>query len=129
MAAHLDLSRRERQIMDVLFKLGKATAAEILEELADPPSNSAVRAHLRTLEEKGHVRHEAKDLRYIYMPVLKTEKARRGAMRHLVDTFFSGSPGQAMAALLGEGAEKLTHDDLDRLQAMIDEARSKGGRP
>jgi predicted transcriptional regulator len=129
MAAHLDLSRRERQIMDVLFKLGKATAAEILEGLADPPSNSAVRAHLRTLEEKGHVRHEAKDLRYVYMPVVKTEKARRGAMRHLVDTFFSGSPGQAVAALLGEGAEKLTHADLDRLQAMIEEARNKGGRP
>jgi predicted transcriptional regulator len=128
MAAHLDLSRRERQIMDVLFKLERATATEIQQALADPPSNSAVRAHLRTLEEKGHVRHEAEDLRYVYAPVVKTEKARKSALKHLVETFFSGSPGQAVAALLGDGAEKLSADDLDRLQRLIDQARRKGGR-
>lgn len=126
MAAHLDLSRRERQIMTVLFKLGRATAAEIQQALDDPPSNSAVRAHLRTLEQKGHVRHEAEDLRYVYRPVVKTEKARKSAWKHLVDTFFSGSHGHAIAAFLGEGAEKLSQDELDRLQALIDEARRKG---
>jgi predicted transcriptional regulator len=128
MAAHLDLSRRERQIMDVLFKLGRATATEIQQALSDPPSNSAVRAHLRTLEEKGHVRHEAEDLRYVYAPVVKTEKARSSALRHLVDTFFSGSPGQAMAALLGDGAGKLSEEDLNRLQALIEDARRNGGQ-
>jgi predicted transcriptional regulator len=128
MAAHLDLSRRERQIMDVLFKLERATATEIQQALADPPSNSAVRAHLRTLEEKGHIRHEAEDLRYVYMPVVKAEKARTSALKHLVDTFFSGSPGRAVAALLGEGAEKLTSEDLDRLQLLIERAKRNGGR-
>ena len=123
---HHQLSRRERQIMDVLFRLGRATAAAILREIPDPPSYSAVRAHLRTLEEKGHVRHEAEDLRYVYLPVLRPEQARRSAMRHFVDTFFAGSPAEAAAALLDQRSTRLTQQDIDRLTALIDEARKDG---
>ena len=94
------LSRRERQIMDVLYRMGRATAAEILENIPDPPGYSAVRAMLRVLEEKKHIRHEEKDLRYVFMPVVTRDKARRSAVRHLLDTFFDGSPEQAVATLL-----------------------------
>jgi predicted transcriptional regulator len=125
--AQLHLSRRERQIMDVLFKMERATAAEIQAAMPDPPSYSAVRAHLRTLEEKGHIRHEAEELRYVYTPVQKPERARKSALRHLVDTFFGGSPGEAAAALLGNEREKLAADELDRLQEILDEARKRGG--
>jgi len=120
------LSRRERQIMDVLYRKGRATAAEILEELPEPPSNSAVRAMLRTLEEKKHVRHQAEDLRYIYMPVVPREKARRSAVAHLVETFFDGSAEQAVATLLRVSSADLTPEDFDRLAALIEEARKEG---
>src|SRR5579875_3392984 len=98
------LSRRERQIMDLLYRLGRATAAEIHQRLPDPPSYSAVRAMLRVLEEKKHIRHEEKDLRYVFSPVVPREKARRSAVRHMLDTFFEGSPEQAVAALLDVSA-------------------------
>lgn len=120
------LSRRERQIMDVLYRLGKATAAEIHQELPDPPSYSAVRAMLRVLEEKGHIRHETQDLRYVFMPVIAREKARRSAIKHLLDTFFEGSPAQAVATLLDVSARDLSPEEFDRLTALIEKARKEG---
>jgi BlaI family transcriptional regulator, penicillinase repressor len=119
-------SRRERQIMDVLYRKGKATAAEILEAIPDPPSYSAVRALLRVLEEKKHIRHEEKNLRYVYMPVVTRERARRSAITHLLDTFFDGSAEQAVATLLDVSARDLNQEDFDRLAALIDEARKEG---
>lgn len=123
---HLQLSRRERQIMDVLFRLGKATAAEVLAAIADPPSYSAVRAHLRTLEDKGHVTHQAEDLRYIYIPTMRPEQARRSAVTHLVDTFFGGSVAQAATALLDAKSARFTSEELERLAGLIEEARKEG---
>jgi BlaI family penicillinase repressor len=120
------LSRRERQIMDVLYRKGRATAAEILDELPEAPSNSAVRAMLRTLEEKNHIRHEAEDLRYVYMPVVPREKARRSAVTHLVETFFDGSTEQAVATLLNVSGRSLKAEDYDRLAALIEQARKEG---
>jgi BlaI family penicillinase repressor len=125
-SGHLNLSRRERQIMDVLFRRGEATAAEVHTEMPDPPSYSAVRAHLRTLEEKRHVRHESKELRYVYMPTIRPGQARRSALRHVVDTFFGGSPEKVIAALLDSDSTKLRREDLDRLSAMIEKAKTEG---
>jgi BlaI family penicillinase repressor len=121
------LSRRERQIVDLLYSLGRATASEIHTGLPDAPSYSAVRATLRILEEKGHVRHEQDGPRYIYTPTVSKESARRGALRHVVQTFFEGSAAQAVSALVdGQGA-RLSPRELDELAAMIEKAR-KGGR-
>lgn len=120
------LSRRERQIMDVLYRRGRATVAEVHQEIPDPPSYSAVRAMLRVLEEKKHIRHEEKDLRYVFMPVVPREKARRSAVRHLLDTFFDGSPEQAVATLLDVSAEELSQEKLERLTALIEKARQEG---
>ncbi|MBV8833392.1 MAG: BlaI/MecI/CopY family transcriptional regulator [Acidobacteriaceae bacterium] len=120
------LSRRERQIMDVLYRHGKASAAEILAEIPDPPSYSAVRAMLRVLEDKGHIRHEEKELRYIYLPVVNREKARRSAVSHLLHTFFDGSAEQAVATLLHVSARDLKPEDFDRLAALIEQARKEG---
>jgi predicted transcriptional regulator len=119
------LSRRERQIMDILFRRGEAPASEIRAGMEAPPSYSAVRAHLRTLEEKGHVRHEARDLRYVYMPTVRQGQARRSALRHLLDTFFGGSPEQLMAALLDRRSAKLGREELDRLLLMIEQAKEE----
>jgi len=119
-------SRRERQIMDILFRRGRATAAEIHADMPDRPSYSAVRAHLRTLEEKGHVCHEAEDLRYVYLPTLHPDKARRSALNHLVETFFEGSPVRAAAALLDSRSAKHSTEDLDRLALLIEKARKEG---
>jgi BlaI family transcriptional regulator, penicillinase repressor len=123
---HQQLSRRERQIMDILFRRGRATAAEIHQDLPDRPSYSAVRAHLRTLEDKGHARHQAEDLRYVYSPTVKPDQARRSALRHLVETFFEGSPARAAAALLDSESSRLSPEDLDRLSGMIEKAREEG---
>lgn len=120
------LSRRERQIMDIVYQRGKATAAEVLDALPDPPSYSAVRASLRVLEEKGHIRHEEADLKYVYLPVVTPEKAAKSAVKHLLDTFFGESPGELMAALLDVSARKLTREELDRMTALIDKARKEG---
>jgi BlaI family penicillinase repressor len=119
-------SRRERQIMDVLYRKGRATVAEIMDEIPDPPGNSAMRAMLRVLEEKKHIRHEAEELRYVYMPVVPREKARRSAVTHLVDTFFDGSTEQAVATLLNLSARELKPEDFDRLAALIEQARKEG---
>jgi len=124
---HSTLSRRERQIMDVLYRKESATAAEVMENLPDPPGYSAVRALLRILEQKGHIRHEEKAGKYIFMPTLQREKAKRSAIRHLVQTFFDGSAEDAVAALLDSSSSKLSEPELDRLQELIDKAR-KGGR-
>jgi predicted transcriptional regulator len=119
------LSRRERQIMDVLFERGRATAAEVQAAIPAPPSYSAVRALLRILEDKGHVRHEQDGPRYMYLPRHDLDKARRSALRHVVQTFFEGSAGQAMTALLDANAERLTADELDRMAALIERARKE----
>jgi predicted transcriptional regulator len=120
------LSRRERQIMDVLYRLEHATAAQIQTGLAPPPSYSTVRAQLRVLEEKGHVRHVEEGLRYVYLPVVARTAARRSALRHLVETFFEGSAGNAVAALLGGEATRLSEEELDRISRMIEAARKEG---
>jgi predicted transcriptional regulator len=121
-----NLSRRERQIMDILYRLGQATAAEVLDELPDPPSYSAVRAMLRVLEEKGHLRHEQQGPRYVYLPTMPRDRARRSALKHLLQTFFDGSAPQAVAALLDLSKSELSGDDLDRLSNLIDDARKDG---
>ncbi|GIV59232.1 BlaI/MecI/CopY family transcriptional regulator [Rhodocaloribacter litoris] len=123
---HFDLSRRERQIMDILYRLGQATAAEVMESLADPPSYSAVRALLRILEEKGHVTHEQAGPRYVYRPVVPREKAKVSALRHVLSTFFGGSVSQAVAALLDLEAQELSEEDLERIARLIEAARKEG---
>jgi predicted transcriptional regulator len=112
--------------MDVLYKLGRATAAEVRQALPDPPSYSSVRAKLRILEDKKHIRHEEKDLRYVFIPLVPREKARRSALQHLLDTFFDGSPEQAVATLLDVSAAELSSNELDRLAALIEQARKEG---
>ncbi|HEY2384426.1 MAG TPA: BlaI/MecI/CopY family transcriptional regulator [Terriglobia bacterium] len=124
---HAALSRRERQIMDVLYRKESATAAEVMESLPDPPGYSAVRALLRILEQKGHIRHEERAGKYVFMPTMQREKAKRSALRHLVQTFFDGSPEDAVAALLDSSSSRLSEPELDRLQQLIDKAR-KGGK-
>ena len=123
---HQTLSRRERQIMDIIYKLGRATAAEVQERLTGEPSYSTVRAKLRVLEEKGHVRHEEEGLRYVFLPTVGREKARRSALRHLLDTFFEGSPEQVVTTLLDEQSGRLSREELDRLSKMIDKAKKEG---
>lgn len=125
-AAHHDLSRRERQIVDALYKIGRASAAEVRAELPDPPSYSAVRALLRILEDKGHVRHEQDGPRYVYAPTVARDSAKRSAMRHILHTFFDGSAAQAMSALLDVSSSRLSDSELDRLERLIDEARKQG---
>jgi BlaI family transcriptional regulator, penicillinase repressor len=121
------LSRRERQILEILYRAGKASAAEVREAMGDDaPSYSAVRTLLGVLEEKGHIRHKAEGLKYVYAPVVARDKARRSAVKHMLDTYFSGSPQEIMAALLDVSSPKLTPQELDRMAEMIDEARKEG---
>lgn len=120
------LSRREREVMEILHRLRTASAGDIRGQLEDPPTDSAVRSILRILEEKGHVRHEREGRRYIYSPRVSLDRARRSAVRNLVETFFRGSPGDAMAALLDESAEELSEAELDRLARMVEEERGGG---
>ena len=120
---HTALTRRERQIMDILFRRGRATAAEVMEELPGEPSYSTVRTQLRVLEEKGHVRHDDDGVRFVYTPAVARHAARKSALRHLVETFFDGSPEKAVAALLGGEGTRLSDDQLDRIAGMIDRAR------
>ena len=120
------LSRRERQIMDFLFRHGRATVAEVQAGIPDPPSYSAVRAMLRTLEDKGHVTHEEDGRAYVYRPTVAREQARRSALRHLLSTFFAGSTEQAVAALLDLSGRKLTDEELDRMARLVEQARNEG---
>ena len=120
------LSRRERQIMEVLYQRGKASASEIRESLTDAPSYSAVRALLRILEEKGHVKHEADGLKYVYVPVVPRDHAKKSAVKQLLETFFSDSPEQIVAALLDVSSRRLSREELDRMSAMIEKAKKEG---
>jgi BlaI family penicillinase repressor len=122
------LSRRERQMMDILYQRGRATAAEIHEQLADPPSYSAVRAKLRVLEEKGHIRHETQAARYVYAPVVARDRAKQSALKHLLATFFDNSAEQAMTALLELTPGKFSRERLDGLSKMIGQAKKEGGK-
>jgi predicted transcriptional regulator len=121
-----ELSRRERQIMDLLYQRGRATAAEVQAELPDPPGYSAVRAMLRVLEDKGHVRHQQDGPRYVYVPRVARDRAKRTALRHVVRTFFDGSTEQLVAALLDDGSTQLSEGELDRLADLIARARKEG---
>jgi BlaI family penicillinase repressor len=121
-----NLSRRERQIMDFLFRVGKATAADVMEGLSDAPSYSAVRALLRILEQKGHIRHEEEGRAYVYMPLVRRADARQSALSHLLKTFFDNSAEQAVAALLAIKGEKMSDAELERMARMIDAAKTEG---
>jgi predicted transcriptional regulator len=125
MADPRSLSRRERQIMDVIYRLGEASAQDVLERLPDPPSYSAVRALLRVLVDKGHVKHREDGTRYVYAPVVSREQARRNALKQMVGTFFDGSAAQAAAALLNLKDADLSDEELDRLEALIERARAE----
>lgn len=123
---HLNLSRRERQIMDAIYRLGRATAAEVLENMPEPPGYSAVRAMLRLLEEKGYLRHDQEGARYVYLPTLSRDKARQSAMKQLVQTFFDNSTEQAVSALLDMSKSRMSDEELERLSALIEKARTEG---
>ena len=114
--------------MDVLYQKGKASAADVMETLPDPPSYSAVRAMMRVLENKGHVRHEQEGSKYVFAPILTRDKAKRSALRHLIQTFFEGSHEQAVATLLDVSSSKLSDAELDRLAQLIEKAREQGGK-
>jgi predicted transcriptional regulator len=120
------LTRREREIMDILHRRGRATAHEVLDELPDPPTYSAVRALLRLLEERGHVRHSQEEQRYVYRPTVARGDARRSALAHVVKTFFAGSVEQAVTALVESSRTKLSREELDRLSDLIDRAKKEG---
>src|SRR5262245_37654012 len=117
------LSRRERQIMDIIYRLGRATVGEVMERLSGEPAYSTVRAQLRVLEEKEQLRHEEHGLRYVYIPKVPRHVIRQSALRHLVDTFFDGSAGKAVAALLGKEGFKMSEEELERIAALIEEAK------
>ncbi len=123
---HSNLSRRERQIMDIIYRRAQATAMEMRENLPDPPSYSAVRAMLRLLEEKGYLKHQQDGLRYVYLPTLSREKARQSALKQMLQTFFEDSTEDAVATLLDISKSKLSKADLDRLSKLIDKARKEG---
>jgi BlaI family transcriptional regulator, penicillinase repressor len=122
---HTLLARRERQIMDVLLRRGRATAAEVMNDLPGGQSYSTIRTQLRVLEEKGHVRHEDDGVRYVYTPSVDRQSASQSALEHLVETFFEGSAGQAVAALLGGDAARISHEELDRISDLIAEAKQR----
>jgi predicted transcriptional regulator len=126
-APHSTLSRRERQIMDILYRLGRATANEVMADLPGEPHYSTVRTQLRVLENKGHIRHEEEGLRYIYVPTVPRHAVRQSALRHLMETFFEGSAEKMLSTLLGGEGGKLSDEELERLAQLIDKAR-KGGR-
>jgi len=123
---HTVLSRRERQIIDALYRRGRATAAEVMADLPGDPSYSTVRTQLRVLEAKGHVRHEDDGQRYVYIPAVPRGTVRRSALKHLVETFFDGSVEQTVAALLGGDAARLSEEELDRIARLIAKARKEG---
>ena len=124
--SHLNLTRRERQIMDILYRRGRATAGEVMADLTGDPNYSTVRAQLRVLEDKGHIRHEELGLRYVYAPIVPRHEVRQSALKHLMDTFFEGSTQKVVAALLGSDA-KVSQEELERIAELVEKAR-KGGR-
>jgi len=126
MSALGGFSRREREILDILYQRGKASASEVRDAMEDAPSNSAVRTLLRVLEEKGHVRRRAEGLKYVYVPAVAKEKAKRTAVKHLLETYFDGSSEQIVAALLDVSSTALTRQELDRMTEMIEKAKREG---
>lgn len=121
-----NLSRRERQIMDILYRRGQATAAEVMADLPGQPNSSTVRTQLRVLERKGFVRHEESGLRYVYLPTVRRESARKSALSHLIATFFDGSVEGVVAAILGGEGTRVGDDELARIAAMVAKARKEG---
>jgi predicted transcriptional regulator len=121
------LTRRERQILDVIYALGRATASDVLERLADPPTYTTIRGLLRVLEAKGHVRHENDGVRYVYYPTTTKQRAAKSALGHVVETFFDGSPARAMAALLGSD-RGISPEEIDRLAQLVERARKSEGK-
>jgi predicted transcriptional regulator len=121
-----ELSRREREMMNIIFRAGKATASEVLEAMPEPPSYSAVRATLRVLEQKGHLRHQHDGTRYVYIPTVNRDKARISALDQLLNTFFEGSAASVVATLLEQSKDHMTPDELDRLSVLIEQARKEG---
>lgn len=120
------LSRRERQIMDILYRRGKGSANDVRDAMPDAPSYSAVRAMLRVLEEKGHIKHQEEGMKYVYAPVVAAGRAKRSAVKHVLDTFFQGSAEQIVAALLDVSSSSLTPDELERMAALIEKAKREG---
>ena len=123
-----DLGRRERQILEAVYRLGRASVAEVRHEISDPPSYSAVRGMLRLLEEKGYVKHEWDGPRHVYLPAGNPEQLQRAAVKHLIETFFNDSAESAVVALLGQGGKPLTPDQIERLEKLIARAKKNGGR-
>jgi predicted transcriptional regulator len=121
-----ELSRREREMMNIIFRTGKASATEVLEAMAEPPSYSAVRATLRVLEQKGHLKHQHDGTRYVYTPTVNRENARSSALDQLMSTFFEGSAANVVATLIEKSKDNLTPEELDRLSKLIAEARKEG---
>ena len=122
------LSRREREIMDVVHRLGRATVNDVINELSGEPAYSTVRAQLRVLEDKGHLRHEAEHLRYVYLPAVSPQKVRRSAVKHLLETFFDGSPEKVVEALVGRDGPGVSDEALDRIAELVERARREGRR-
>ncbi len=125
---HAVLTRRERQIMDILYRRGRATAGEVMSDISGRPSYSTVRTQLRVLESKGHVRHDEEGLRYVYSPALPRHAARRSALRHLVETFFDGSTEKVVSALLGGEGARISQEELDRIADLVAKAKKGGAR-
>jgi len=123
---HNQLGRRERQIMDAIYRLGRASVAEVRESISDPPSYSAVRAMLGFLEDKGYLRHEREGMKYVYLPTVDAKQARRSALQHMVRTFFNGSAAQAAAALIEMNDTQLSQEEIKRLSELIKKARQEG---
>src|SRR2546427_11136580 len=122
------LSRRERTIMDIVSLLGRATVGEVMQKLSGEPAYSTVRAQLRVLEDKGHLRHEEHGLRYVYLPKIARHVVRQSALKHLIDTFFEGSAGKAVTALLGKEGFRISEEELDRISELIDKAKKEDKR-
>ena len=122
------LSRREREIMDIIHRRGRASVNDVMSELSGEPAYSTVRAQLRVLEDKGHLRHEAEHLRYVYLPAVSPQKVRRSAVKHLLDTFFDGSPEKVVEALVGRDGPGVSDEALDRIAELVERARREGKR-
>jgi len=123
---HTQLGRRERQIMDVIYRLGRASVTEVRDNLTDPPTYSAVRAMLGFLEDKGYLRHEREGMKYVYLPTVDAKQERRSALQHMVKTFFNGSAAQAAAALIEMNDTQLSNEEIKRLSELIRKARQEG---
>jgi predicted transcriptional regulator len=125
---HFSLTRRERQVMDILYRKGSATAGDVMNELSGNPSDSTVRTLLRILEEKGHVRHEEHGLRYVYSPTVSGKAVRQSALRHVIDTFFDGSTATVVASLIGLEGSSLSKDELQRIAKLVEKAQKECGQ-